>query len=267
VVGEKPSGLLTAELTGDAAPDLALLNRRADDTGEVIVLRNDGAGRYTAEATRADCPFFTGGTPCRLFALAAADFDRNNRVDLVIALEGPRRTGQPGHPRDAMQIFARGSARFVPGPVFAIAQSPVAVLVGKLSADCMPEVVVAGRRAPDLRVFVNASTGSGLPLGNGERCVRSADCVSGHCIDARCCAEPCAGGERCDVDAQCALRVCDVFDGIPIMQLQGRESADAAVRRWRSRRWPAMWRGRVDPLVSCARDVGRSTATDVGRRT
>jgi hypothetical protein len=196
-VGDKPSELITAELTGDAAPDLALLNRHSAGE-EVVVLRNDGSGRFTPSTTQVGCPFFTGGSPCRLLALAAADFNRNNRTDLVVALDDPRRTVDPGHPTDAAQILSTGDGRFVTGPVLAVAQSPVAVIVGKLTGDCMPELVVASQRTASLQVFVNTSTPTGS-AGNGERCVRSQDCLSGYCTDARCCVGPCGVSERCDV--------------------------------------------------------------------
>ncbi len=199
VAGEKPSQILAAELTGDGASELALLSRRAGEPDDIlVVLLNDGTGRFSTTATPIRCPFFTGGAACRLFALAAADFDRNNRIDLAVALEDPRHPRGAPREVDAIQLLpGRGDGGFSFGPAFSVGEAPSALAAGNITGDCLPDLVAGSRREPTLQVLVNSFT-PGLRF-NGESCGRQDECVSGRCTDGRCCAVECGAGERCDL--------------------------------------------------------------------
>ena len=199
-VGERPSNLIAAELGGDSGPDLAVINRKVGGGEEIVVLVNGGAGTFMASPFAVGCPFFTGGAPCRLLALAAADVDRNNRLDLAVAFEDPRRFGTSASGSDALQVFAgRGDGSFVPSAVFAVGKGTAHVAAGHLTGDCLPDLLVAARHPSTLQVLVNAFTPGLNESGNGSSCAQPDDCLSGRCTDGRCCAAACVGAERCDV--------------------------------------------------------------------
>lgn len=185
--------LLAADVTGDGAVDLIALDGRGD--GAVHLLVNAG-DRFTATTLPVPCPFFTAGLACPLRALATGDVNRDNRVDLLIALTDPRRR-DGARPPDALQVWAgRGGGAFTPGPVVAVGEATAALMVGRQNGDCLPDIVLGAGPGARLQVLENRSTAGSRP--NGEACLADAECLSGTCAQARCCATPCAGDQRCD---------------------------------------------------------------------
>ena len=200
-VGERPRDMMVADLNGDGRPDIALLaqGRSADTGGGLEVLTNQGSGAFSApNTTPVRCPFFTGGAPCGLLTLAGGDFDGNGRLDLAVGLSDPRGRPVGVGPADAMQVFGgRGDGSFVPGPVFAIQKSPVAMQAGTITGSNKVDLAVVAARQLTLQVFANASVPGSIL--NGTACALGADCLSSQCIDGVCCAEQCGPTERCDI--------------------------------------------------------------------
>ena len=186
--------LLAADVTGDGAVDLIVLDGRGDGAVQLLVNAGDC---FTVTVLAVPCPFFTGGLACPLRALATGDVNRDNRADLLIALTDPRRRDGI-RPPDALQVWAgRGGAAFTPGPVVAIGEAATALRVGRQNGDCLPDVVVGAGPGARLQVLENRSAPGSRP--NGDACLLDAECLSGTCAQARCCATPCADGQRCDV--------------------------------------------------------------------
>ena len=201
---DRPSHLLAAELNGSAAPDLALIDQSAGRaSGEIALLLNDGSGGFTPNTLPVPCPFFTGGSPCRLLGLAAADVNRDNRTDLAVALDDPRHREDSQSERDVVQVLAGyGDGRFAFGPAFAILKNPTAIAVAStMNRDCLPDLLITSRRSATLDILLNVSgPASGRPA-NGASCLNPDECLSGRCTDARCCATTCERGERCNLPA------------------------------------------------------------------
>lgn len=227
-IGEKPSSMVVDDFNNDGVPDLATLNRPAGGTGnsELNIMLSQGNGvLFPPIRLPVPCPFFTGGAPCKSLALAAADFDGNGVVDLMVALADPRRSrGSASSLADAMQAFAgRGDGVFVPGPVFATQKAPAAMTTGDVSGDRKPDVVVANDRTLNLQAFVNVSTAGGA--GNGEECFLGDECLSNRCLNGVCCASACdpIANEVCNVpgrEGTCVPRPpgiteCDFEDECP----------------------------------------------------
>jgi hypothetical protein len=77
--GTNPRYVVAGDFTGDGKPDLAVSNY---GSGTVTVLRGTGTGSFVQEA---GSPIAVGGSP---FFLAAADFNGDGRLDVLVAGEG-----------------------------------------------------------------------------------------------------------------------------------------------------------------------------------
>ncbi|MGH7785220.1 MAG: FG-GAP repeat domain-containing protein [Candidatus Binatia bacterium] len=199
-VGEKPSSLVVADFTNDGVADVAMLNkpiRRASSDIDVLVNQGNGV-LQTPVSISIGCPFFAGGQSCRALAMAAADFDDNGNLDVMVALVDPRRyRGSGASIGDAMQAFGGlGNGNFEAGPVFLVQKAPLSMATGDLSGDDKPDIALANQRTLSLQAFVNLSTPG--TLGNGEVCSQGEECLSSRCINGVCCASQCTGNETCD---------------------------------------------------------------------
>jgi hypothetical protein len=200
-VGENPTDLIIADFNNDGNDDIAMLNRAAGvGNSEIDVLMSQGNGILLPPVSfPVACPFYTGGSPCRAHAMAAADFDVNGTIDLMVAMADPRRSrGSASSLADAMQAFGGGGdGDFVSGPVFPILKAPVSMAVGDLTGDGKPEVVVANQRTLSLQAFVNISSSGDIE--NGGECLTGEECLSSRCTNGVCCASACEPNEQCNV--------------------------------------------------------------------
>jgi hypothetical protein len=166
-VGLGPIAVAAADLDGDGDRDLATANV---SSGDVTVLRNNGAGDF---AERATSPEDAGSFPS---GLAAADLDGDGDQDLAV-------TNQVSE--DVTILRNKGSGNFVepatsPEPTGAPAFAPVAA---DLDGDGDRDLAVASGD-PDNHVTILRNKGSGNfvepatspePVGNGPFAIAVAD--------------------------------------------------------------------------------------------
>jgi hypothetical protein len=206
--GARPSEMLVADFTNDGLPDIAMINQTATG-GEIDVLVNQGNGVFVPPVTtKVPCPFLTFWPSCRLFTLAAGDFDGNGFIDLMVGMLDPRGTagGVAGTISDAMQAFGgRGDGFFIPGGVFTIQRAPVAMVSGAFTALGHVDLAVADRSTFTLQAFANVGEGSGEEV--GVLCERADECLSSHCTDGLCCATECAADEKCNASGHAGICV------------------------------------------------------------
>jgi hypothetical protein len=197
-IGEKPSDMVIADFNNDGNPDIAMLNHPSGTNGvdEVDVLLGQDSGVFfPPTAVPVPCPFFTGGAPCRLKALAVGDFDGNGDADFMVALSDPRSIGAMN---DQMQAFGgQGDGTFVAGGLFTIGKNPFSMTAADITGNGRLDVAVATQAALDLQAFINVSTAGGVV--NGDPCVQGSDCLADRCTNGVCCAAQCAADEVCNV--------------------------------------------------------------------
>ena len=200
-VGERPSEMKAADLNGDGLEDLYMLTRpTGTGNSEIDILLSRGDGTLVGPTSfPVPCPFFTGGVICRSRTLIAGDFDNNGTTDMAVMITDPRRVGiGAGAEFDAMQIFGgRGDGQFFGGPVLRIPKVPLAAVAVNLNGDNLIDLAVSFQRSSSVLAFTNVSTPGGGA--NGDRCVVGGECFSGLCIQATCCAAPCADDESCAI--------------------------------------------------------------------
>jgi hypothetical protein len=206
LIGEKPEEgqLVVADFNNDAIMDVAMLNRAraSDGISEVDVLLGRGDGVLLPPSSfRVECPFFTGGAPCRALALTSADFNGNGTIDLAITLTDPRASsGSTSALVDAMQVFSgRGDGTFLPGPVLTTQKQPAAIGAGDVTGDGPPDIAIANRRTLDLQLFVNVSSAGELEI--EADCLLGEECISDHCVNGVCCVSACdsENHEQCNI--------------------------------------------------------------------
>ncbi|HEV7509320.1 MAG TPA: VCBS repeat-containing protein [Thermoanaerobaculia bacterium] len=134
-VGRMPyQRLRSADVNRDGKPDLLTTNFEGSS---VSALLGDGKGGFT---NAPGSPFPAGRSP---FCQAIADVNGDGKLDLVVG-------GFSGHPEDpsadGVSILlgdGAGGFRLAAGSPFAAGRTPVAVAVGDLNGDGVPEIAVA----------------------------------------------------------------------------------------------------------------------------
>jgi hypothetical protein len=134
-VGQMPyQRLRSADVNRDGKPDLLTTNFEGNS---VSVLLGDSKGGFT---NAPGSPFPAGRSP---FCQAIADVNGDGKLDIVVG-------GFSGHPEDpsadGVSVLlgdGTGAFRLLPGSPFAAGRTPVAVAVGDLNGDGVPEIAVA----------------------------------------------------------------------------------------------------------------------------
>lgn len=150
--GLAPASMAAADLDGDGALDLALVNREVEYSfsigmpqpgGDVAVLAGAGDGRLGAPLTLA-----AGEGP---IGIAAGDLNADGAIDLVVA---------NSESEDVSLLRGTGDGTFAPAVSFGVGQQPAAVALGDLDLDGFLEVITANRVSRDVSVLDGAGDGA-----------------------------------------------------------------------------------------------------------
>ena len=148
-VSDLPDGLLSADVDGDALPDLAIACWTA---GTVDVVRNVGNRTFAAPVQ----------VPVGLHPadLASADFNSDGIVDFAVGLFGTADSSQSS-PQDGELVILRGTGS---GQFSLVARLETgghvsSVRVGDLNADGRPDIVVGHTIPASLATFITDANG------------------------------------------------------------------------------------------------------------
>jgi hypothetical protein len=163
-----PNAVSSGDLDGDGDLDLVVSNE-FDNT--VSVLRNDGQGRFTADATAPA----VGNHP---FGIATGDFNRDGRIDLAVADYGTYPTG--GDLGDVRVLLADGSGGFTSSTACAVGFGPAALVAEDLDGDGRLDLAVANFLSDNVTVCRGGGDGTftavhTLPGGSGPMDIDAAD--------------------------------------------------------------------------------------------
>ncbi|MFY9825851.1 MAG: VCBS repeat-containing protein [Thermoanaerobaculia bacterium] len=150
-VGRMPyQRLRSADVNRDGKADLLTTNF---EEGSVSVLLGDGKGGFH---NAPGSPFPAGRSP---FCQAIADVNGDGKLDLVVG-------GFSGHPEDpsadGVSVLlgdGKGAFRLLPGSPFAAGRTPVAVAVGDLNGDGVPEIAVANMAGDTATILTRGADG------------------------------------------------------------------------------------------------------------
>ena len=149
--------VVVADFNGDGIPDIATCN--GFDPGEANILLSNGDGTF-GEAQTYD---LAGANPV---AIAAGDFNRDGKLDLVVADRGndfginDPDAGLPGGQRVSV-LLGNGDGTFQNASVFRAGPFPNSVAVADFNNNGKPDIVVANNKTNQGRVSVLFGDGHG----------------------------------------------------------------------------------------------------------
>jgi acetyl esterase/lipase len=154
-VGVRPVSIAVGDLSGDGNLDLAVANSGANT---VSILRGHGNGSFGSANH-----FATGGS-IGASSVAIADFDRDGRLDLVVANRGPF----PNYatPGTIAVLGQNEDGSFGPARTFTVGANPAAVVVADLNGDGRMDAATANVESDNVSVLLGNSDGSLAPAQN-----------------------------------------------------------------------------------------------------
>jgi hypothetical protein len=152
--GDLPTGIAVGDLDGDPYPDLAIT---AQSTGRVRFLQGGAGGTFTALPQAND--LIGHNTP---LGVAAADFNRDGRTDLVVASNG-------GNPSLVTFYLRSAGFTFGAGQVVNVGLGASAVVVGDFDRDGDPDVAVLNSVSENVSVLLNNGSGVFTEFGGPTR--------------------------------------------------------------------------------------------------
>lgn len=139
-VGQEPSCVTVADLTGDGPPDLLVANTLSS---EVSFLRNEGGGTFTADQS-----FFTGWGPA---SLVTADFNGEGTLEFAVA----------NSVSNSIAILRRNaSGNFVGLMELSVQDGPRAVIAADLDGDGHVDLATANTFGKTASVLRNKGDGA-----------------------------------------------------------------------------------------------------------
>lgn len=144
--------LLLRDFNGDGKPDLMARDR--NNNSEILVLFNDGSGRFDG-FPRTVAGGFSGFPE----GFGVADFNGDGRLDIAVSVSS---VPIPGSTNELSVMLARADGGFeaaVDYPAASAGDSPGFVATGDLNGDGAPDIVVGIRSTHRVAVFLNNGNG------------------------------------------------------------------------------------------------------------
>ena len=140
--GPAADSLTAGDFNGDGKLDLVVVNNNSNQSGTISVLLGNGDGTFQSHV---DYPVGTGP-----YSIAVGDFDRDGRLDLVVA----------NYPVDdtVSVLLGNGDGTFKPQVTYAVGRQPDSVAAGDLNGDGKLDLAVSNFADGTLSVL----------LGNGD---------------------------------------------------------------------------------------------------
>jgi hypothetical protein len=146
-----PAGVAVGDFNGDGAADLAVADFGNQYGATVSILLGNGDGTFRGEVAYA-----TGLAP---LGVAVGDFNRDGRVDLVVADSGSS---------SVSILLGNGDGTFQPHVDYAAGRVPYGVAVANLKRDGVADLVVAGYFDVGVAVLLGNGDGTFKPYAEFE---------------------------------------------------------------------------------------------------
>ncbi len=159
-VGTAPLAVAVGDFNGDGKPDLAVANAGNPEIGDgnVSILLGNGDGTFQAALNVA-----TGKNPV---AIAVGDFNRDGRLDVVVANIGRQDPAGGWLPGTVSVLLGNGDGSFQKHVDFGTASGPIypdSVAVGDFNGDHVLDLAVAAHPAAVVSVLLGNGDGTFQP--------------------------------------------------------------------------------------------------------
>jgi hypothetical protein len=148
LVGTYPQSLVIADLNGDGKADIAVTECASTTEcavpDPISILPGKGDGTFGAAHT------FTDVTDESALGIAAADFDGDGKMDLIIA---------DSYSNDVTELLGNGNGTFKRGQNWAAGEAPHVVVVGDFNHNGVPDVATLNQLGT-VNVFLGNKNGS-----------------------------------------------------------------------------------------------------------
>jgi hypothetical protein len=149
-VGPWPLSMVAADVNADGHADLVIANNLGGSSNGVSVLLGNTTGGFVTQPGQAAGPYPMG--------VGVADFDRDGRVDLVIADQGPLHGDST-----AAVMLGHGDGSFTAPTTFEVGNFPRSIAVGDLNGDGQPDIVVSNQLDHTTSVLIATGNGAFAP--------------------------------------------------------------------------------------------------------
>jgi hypothetical protein len=165
--GLSPVSLVASDFNGDGLPDLAVATVAGASQNMVSILLGSGGGGFGAAAA------FNSGALS--FTVVAGDFNRDGKIDLVEANEGPAFNGNT-----VSLLTGTGTGSFGAPTTSPVGTGPIASAIGDFNGDGNLDLAVANFASNTVSVLLGTGTGAfgaatNYPVGSGPVSVAVGD--------------------------------------------------------------------------------------------
>jgi hypothetical protein len=149
-VGAWPLSIIAVDVNADGRADLVTANNLGGSHDGVSVLLGNGSGAFAAQPGQAAGPYPMG--------IGVADFDRDGKLDLVIADQGPLQGNST-----AAVMLGQGDGSFTAPAMFEVGNFPESIAVGDLDGDGRPDIVVSNQLDQTTSILIASGDGTFAP--------------------------------------------------------------------------------------------------------